>query len=70
MITSLSNLIENTYIRYTRNQQDMYLLMESIVAATTVFKKSETIYMSSAVLLRIDKIRFYWSKLKGPRRGI
>jgi hypothetical protein len=44
MITSLSNLIENTYIRYTRNQQDMYLLMESIVAATTVFKKSETIY--------------------------
>lgn len=45
MITSLSNLIENTYIRYTRNQQDMYLLMESIVAATTVFRKSETIYM-------------------------
>jgi hypothetical protein len=47
MITSLSNLIENTYIRYTRNQQDMYLLLEFIVAATTVFRKSETIYICS-----------------------
>ena len=45
MITSLNKLTENTNIRYTRNQQDMYIMMEFIVAlgpSTTVFRRSET----------------------------